>query len=100
VFAADPGEANRLLVSGQGEGTAGIVLKRNGSVAWVEGSTVAPANPDERAFQIRKFGNEERQGVVLLDRGADLDPGSPRLAADRLSVSWVRGGATRTAPLR
>lgn len=78
----------------------GIVLKRNGSVAWIEGSTVAPADPEQPSFQVRKFGTGERQGSVLLDRGSDLDPDSLTLAADRLSISWVRGGTTRTAPLR
>jgi hypothetical protein len=77
-----------------------IVLKRNGSVAWIEGSTVAPQDPDEPLFQIRKVGIEERQGAVLLDRGSDIDRDSLTLAADRLSVSWTRGGTTRTAPLR
>jgi hypothetical protein len=77
-----------------------IVLKRNGSVAWIEGSTVAPADPDQPSFQVRKFGNEERQGAVLLDRGSDVDPDSLTLAADRLSIGWVRGGTDRTAPLR
>lgn len=89
----------RFLVEGSNF-IRGIVLKRNGSVAWIEGSTVAPADPDQPVYQVRKVGNEERQGAVLLDRSADIDPDSLTMAADRLSVSWVRGGTTRSAPLR
>jgi hypothetical protein len=76
-----------------------IVLKRNGSVAWIE---TAPADPggDETVWDVRKWANEERQGSVLIDRGSDVDPDSLALGADRNSVSWSRGGAARTAPLR
>jgi hypothetical protein len=76
-----------------------IVLKRNGSVAWIE---TAPANSgsEQTVWDVRKWANEERLGSVLLDRGADVDPGSLALSADRNSVSWTRGEASRTAPLR
>jgi len=79
-----------------------IVLKRNGSVAWLEGSTVDPGdNPNAPTNQIRKFGNEERQGVVLVTRGA-IDPDSLGLSPDRTEVTWTRGGgsARYAAPLR
>jgi hypothetical protein len=76
----------------------GIVLKRNGSVAWIE---AAPADAgDQPVWDVRKWANEEREGSVLVDRGADLDPDSLALSADRTSISWTRGGAPRTASLR
>jgi hypothetical protein len=77
----------------------GIVLKRNGSVAWIE---VAPADAggDQAVWDVRKLAIEEREGSVLLDRGSDVDPASLALAPDRTGISWTRGGATRTAALR
>ena len=77
-----------------------IVAKLNGSVAWTEGSTVDPAPGQPPVYQIRKFDNELREGVLLVDRGADIDPDSLVLGPERTEVRWVRGGVERSAPLR
>jgi hypothetical protein len=77
-----------------------IVVKRNGSVAWVEGSTVDPGADRPPAHQVRKFDAELREGVLLVDRGADIDPDSLVLGPDRTDVRWLRGGSERSAPLR
>lgn len=75
-----------------------IVLKRNGSVAWIE---AAPADVgDAPVWDVRAWSNEDRQGSVLLDRGADIAPESLVLTPDRLRIEWTRGGAARSAPLR
>jgi hypothetical protein len=76
----------------------GIVLKRNGSVAWIEAAPVDAG--DATVWDVRKWANEEREGSVLVDRGTEIDPASLRLGADRTSISWTFGGATRTASLR
>lgn len=75
------------------------VLKRNGSVAWVDDSSADPGT-EQPLHQLRKWGHEERQGVVLVDRGFDIVPESLALTPDRNGISWTRGGTTRTASLR
>jgi hypothetical protein len=75
-----------------------VVLKRNGSVAWVEAAPVDAG--DATVWDVRKWANEEREGSVLVDRGSEIDPESLTLAPDRTSISWTRGGATRSASLR
>jgi hypothetical protein len=76
-----------------------VVLKRNGSVAWIEAAH-ADAGGDQPVWDVRKWSNEERQGSLLIDRGRDVDPDSLVLSPDRLSIGWTRGGAPRTATLR
>ena len=76
-----------------------IVVKRNGSVAWID-HPAAVVTPGEDVLQVRKWAYEERQGVVLVDRGSGIDPDSLALSPDRTGISWARGGVTRTASLR
>jgi hypothetical protein len=76
-----------------------IALKRNGSVAWIEASTVDPGG-DQPVWDVRRWSAVDRQGAVLLDRGADIGRGSLVLSEDRLTVSWTRNnGPVRSAPL-
>jgi hypothetical protein len=76
-----------------------FVLKRNGSVAWVQSSIVQPADPNQDVYEVRKIAHDERQGNVLVDRGAGIDPASLALSSDRRSITWTNGGAQRTASL-
>jgi hypothetical protein len=98
VYVYDLRLGKRFLVAGSNFVSA-LVLKRNGSVAWVEDSSVQPGT-ETPVYQLRKWANEERQSVVLVDRGADLDPASLALGADRNSITWTRGGSPRSASLR
>jgi hypothetical protein len=99
IYVYDLRVGRRFLVVGSNF-IRGVVLKRNGSVAWVEGSTVDPGDNQPTVYQIRKFSNEARQGVELVDRAADIDPNSLTLSADRTAIGWLRGGAPRSASLR
>jgi hypothetical protein len=98
VYVYDLRLGKRFLVVGSNIVRA-IVLKRNGSVAWIEDSTVDPGG-ETPVYQLRKFAYEERQGVVLVDRGADIEPGTLALSPDRTAIGWIRGGTPRTASLR
>ena len=73
-----------------------IVVKRNGSVGWIEAATVDPAGTDP-VWQVRKWSNEERQSAVLVDRGADIEPESLALTGDRNGMTWVRGTVRGTS---
>ena len=75
-----------------------LVLKRNGSVAWIDAPSADSG--DQPVWQVRKYAHEERQGAILVDRGADIDNDSLALGADRNSIVWTRGGAQKTASLR
>lgn len=74
-----------------------LVLKRNGSVAWIDAPSADPGQP---VWQVRKYAHEERQGAILVDRGADIDNRSLVLGADRNTIVWTRGGAQKSASLR
>jgi Ca2+-binding RTX toxin-like protein len=76
-----------------------IVVKPNASAAWVEQSTVRPTDFDTPVYDVRKVSFVERQGSVLLDRGADVGPRSLALAEGDTAITWTRGGQPRTAPL-
>lgn len=69
-----------------------LVVKRNGSVAWmavgVRGEDVTVWKADESAA-----------GPRQLDRGPAVDYRSLRLSADRQTVHWRNAGAERSAPL-
>ena len=77
-----------------------LVVKANGSVAWTQGSVVDEAEGQPQVYEVRALSAVDRQGDLLLDRGADIDPRSLALTADREQVNWTRGGTRRSAPLR
>jgi Ca2+-binding RTX toxin-like protein len=80
-------------------GTVGeIALKPNASVAWTDLSLVRAAGGTP-VYEVRKLGFDERLGNVLVDRGADVEPGTLRLSEDGSAITWTRGGAERSAPL-
>ena len=78
-----------------------LVLKRNGSVAWIAGSTpldipMAPPGTvvPRPTYQVQKA---DRDSSAVLDQGRDIAPGS--LALRRSTVSWSKGGRTYSAQL-
>jgi hypothetical protein len=75
-----------------------IVLKPNGSVAWIQHSLVA-APGSATSYEVRKISVAERQGAFLLDRDTGIGATSLALSADGSSITWKRDGAAQTAPL-
>ena len=73
-----------------------IVLKANGSVAWIGGVQTGPGQTD---YQVQ---TEDSTGTdpVTVDHGDDIAPGSLGKASDGLSIYWIRGGVAKTAPLQ
>ena len=78
-----------------------IVVKANGSVAWTQGSVVDEPDGAQPVYEVRAASTVDRQGAVLLDRGADINPASLALSANREAISWTRAGvdANRAAAL-
>lgn len=73
-----------------------LELRYTGGLAWiVERRSFAqgPGSP-VTTYEVRKV---DRDGRPLLDAGADVDPAS--LALRGATISWRRGGTTRTAVL-
>lgn len=79
-----------------------VKLKRTGSLAWIvrltpiDGPlapypTLADRQPNYQVFKA------DRAGRALLDSGLDIAPGTLRLSG--ATVSWTKGGATRSAAL-
>ena len=73
-----------------------IVVKANGSVAWIGGLHTGPGQTD---YQVQ---TEDSTGTdpVTVDHGDDIAPGSLGKASDGLSIYWIRGGVAKTAPLQ
>lgn len=73
-----------------------IVVKANGSVAWIGGLQTGPGQTD---YQVQ---TEDSTGTdpVTVDHGDDIAPGSLGKASDGLSIYWIRGGVAKTAPLQ
>jgi hypothetical protein len=82
----------------QSNSVGGLVLKRNGSVAWTQASIVDQpiGAPPSREVRMRQAADPDD---ILLDRGTDIDPSSLALDATRTNVSWTRGGQPRTSPI-
>jgi hypothetical protein len=75
-----------------------LVVKRNGSVAWIESSD--PAQEGERVWEVHAISNEDGRGEVVLDRGTGVEPTSLALSKDRRTVLWRNEGERKSAPLR
>ena len=79
-----------------------LVLKRNGSVAWIAGATpldlpmAPPGTPVDRRpnFEVQKA---DRGGRALLDQGREIAPAS--LTLSRSTFSWTKGGRNYSAQL-
>jgi hypothetical protein len=73
-----------------------IVVKANGSVAWIGGLQTGPSEADYQVQTIDSAGT----GPVTVDHGNDIAPGSLAKASDGLSVYWIRGGIAKNTPLQ
>ena len=77
-----------------------LVLKRNGSIAWISTHWTFTQNPPVVNYEVHRFSRDpSAPGRATLDSGADIDRESLTLGSDRKTMSWTRGGETRSAPL-
>lgn len=76
-----------------GTNLASFVVKRNGSAAWIS----VPEEPGDtvvwKAEATNVFEREQ------LEAATDIDTRALRLSADRRTITWTRGGTSRSAPL-
>jgi hypothetical protein len=73
-----------------------IVVKANGSVAWIGGLQAGPAAAD---YQVQTE-DTTATGPVTVDQGTDIAPSSLAKASDGVSIYWTRGGVAKSAPLQ
>jgi hypothetical protein len=72
-----------------------VVLKANGSVAWIGGAQTGQSGAD---YQVQ-IDETAGPGPVTVDQGTDIAPDSLAKASDGLSIYWVRGGVAKNTPL-
>lgn len=72
-----------------------IVVKANGSVAWIGGLQSGPGPTD---YQVQTE-DTTATGPVTVDHGTDVAPNSLAKASDGLSIYWTRGGVAKNAAL-
>lgn len=97
LYVYDISAGRPLIVEGTSSYIAAIVLKANGSAAWIQGATIYGGDQDAPLLELRKVSLPERQGNVLLDMGVGIS--ALKLSADGKSVTWKRDGTPRTATL-
>ena len=73
-----------------------IVLKANGSVAWIGGAQTGQSGAD---YQVQ-IDDTVGPGPVTVDQGTDIAPDSLAKASDGLSIYWIQGGVAKNAPLQ
>jgi hypothetical protein len=73
-----------------------IVLKANGSVAWIGGAQTGQSGAD---YQVQ-IDDTAGPGPVTVDQGIDIAPDSLAKASDGLSIYWIRGGVAKNTPLQ
>jgi hypothetical protein len=71
-----------------------VVVKRDGSVAWIAHATSIPSG-HQSVTEVEK---SDRTSQTLLDKSARIGRGSLRLRGSELS--WRDGATTKTATLR
>ena len=76
-----------------------LVVKTNGSVAWVQGSTVRDSDATRPVLEVREVSQAAYDGDLLLYRGVDVDPQSLALSPDRSKVTWNVGTTALASPL-
>jgi hypothetical protein len=92
-------KVGRLASRSSSNSVHSLVVKSNGSVAWTQNSVVEPADQARTVFEVHALSVPDHTDDQLLDRGDDIDPRSLALSADRLFVTWTRGGAPKSAGL-
>ena len=73
-----------------------IVVKANGSVAWIGGLQLGGGQAD---YQVQTD-DSTGTGPVTVDQGNDIAPTSLGKASDGHSIYWLRGGVAKNAPLQ
>jgi hypothetical protein len=73
-----------------------LLLKPNGSVAWVAASGADDDYDDHKLYEVHVA---DRHGSRMLDQSRSIAPNSLRLSADHRSVTWLRGGAAQSAQI-
>jgi hypothetical protein len=73
-----------------------VVLKANGSVAWIGGAQTGQSGAD---YQVQ-IDETAGPGPVTVDQGTDIAPDSLAKASDGLSIYWIRGGVAKNTPLQ
>jgi hypothetical protein len=78
-----------------------LVLKRNGSVGWTSTHwRYPPGSTGVVNYEVHRFSRDPASaGRALLDSGADIDRESLALSADRKTMTWTKGGQTKSAAL-
>jgi hypothetical protein len=79
----------------EGLGIPSLVLKADGSVAWVADSYVNTATGFHQEWVYKM----DRSGLKLLAHGTDIESDSLALAADGTAVFWIENGEPFSAPL-
>jgi hypothetical protein len=69
-----------------------IVLKRNGSVAWIGSNDIVT---ELAVWKVDRTGSGPQQ----VDASPRIDRDSLRLSASRTALAWTNDGQTRTAPI-
>ena len=74
-----------------------VVVKKNGSVAWISSTPVGSS----AGYEVHRIQAErEDAGDETLVRASTLDTQSLKLGSDSNSITWIDGGKTNTAELR
>jgi hypothetical protein len=77
-----------------------LVLKRNGSVAWISDHWTYDTNPAVVNYEVHRFSRDPANpGRALLDSGGDIERDSLALAADRKTIVWTKGGQQKSGQL-
>jgi hypothetical protein len=77
-----------------------LVLKRNGSVAWISDHWTYAQHPAVVNYEVHRFSRDPANpGRALLDSGADIERDSLTLGADRKTLSWTKGGQPKSGQL-
>jgi hypothetical protein len=84
---------NVVETPADGTNVVAWVVKRNGSAAW---TTVAEESPQKAVWRAQATNVFERE---QLEAATDIDPASLRLSAARTTITWIRGGEPRSAPI-
>lgn len=78
---------------------ASIVVKRNGTVAWIAAGAVPVREPGRRARATNLVYVADARGRRLVAEGAGVELGSLALSADSAAITFTQDGERRTLPI-